>query len=160
MSSESQNFRLATVSPQGVRWLLKRNCSLTPRQLLLAYGVLCGLSLAVSGFFWAMGAVLVLPFAALELLALGVAFVFYARHAADRERIWLEPATLVVEWEDAGRLVRHELTRQRVRVQPVQPRNALVELRAGAQAVHVGRYLRADLREQLARELQLALQTG
>jgi len=40
---------------------------------------------------------MVLPFTCLEVLALGVAFFVYARHAADYERIVLAPRRLVVE---------------------------------------------------------------
>jgi hypothetical protein len=44
----------------------------------------------VGTFFWFQGAVLILPFAWLELAAVGVAFVVYARHAADGEHILLQ----------------------------------------------------------------------
>ncbi len=42
--------------------------------------------LVASLLVWA-GAWLVLPFTGIELLAVGVAFVVYARHAVDYERI-------------------------------------------------------------------------
>lgn len=152
-----QSYRFATVTPQGLCWTLKRNCSLTPAQLLAAYGGLCVSSLSVAALFWSIGAVWVLPFTALELLALAAAFLWYARHAADREQIRLGPSSLVLEWEDGGRVCRHEGARQGVRVRPVTQRNALVALQVAGQTVHVGRFLRPDLREQLAREIRQAL---
>jgi uncharacterized membrane protein len=150
-------YRLATPTARGRTWLLKRNCSITPGQLWVAYGVLAGLSLSIAGFFWWWGAVLVLPFAALELLALGVAFLWYCRHATDRECISLEPSRLVVEWEHGGRLSRHEFPRQWVRVAQGQAATGLIDLSAAGQKIQVGRYVRPDLRPQLARELRLAL---
>lgn len=150
-------YRLASVSPQGVRWDLKRNCSLTPRQLLAAYVGLCGVSLSVAALFWSLGAVLVMPFTALELLALAVAFLWYARHATDREHIDLGPSRLVVEWEQGGQVQRREWARQWVRVAVATPSQALVGLQVAGETVHVGRYLRADLRGQLAREIRHAL---
>ena len=72
-----------------MEWSLKRNCSVTPAQLGWLYASMCVVSLAVAGFFWSQGATLVLPFAVLELIAVAVAFLAYARHAADSERIRL-----------------------------------------------------------------------
>jgi uncharacterized membrane protein len=159
VSSNSQSYRFASHSPEGVVWLLKRNCSLTPRQCALAYGLLACVSLCVAGFFWWFGAVLVLPFAAMELVALALALWWYARHATDREHIRLEPKRLVVEWEHGGQVQRQELVREWVRVSPSLAAGGLVALTAGGQTLEVGRYVRPDLRPQLAREIRVALAT-
>ena len=90
-------LRFATVSGQGLHWLLKRNCSVTPVQLGWVYISLCVLSAGIAGLFWAMGAPLVMPFAGIELAAVGAAFMAYARHATDGERISLTAARLVIE---------------------------------------------------------------
>jgi hypothetical protein len=60
-------FRFASVQDQSIRWFLRRNCSVTPVQLGWLYASLCAVSLGVATFFWFQGAVLVLPFAWLEL---------------------------------------------------------------------------------------------
>ena len=65
------------------------------------YASLCVVSLGIAGFFWVQGAVLVLPFAVAELAAVGFAFLAYARHATDGERISLQGRRLVVELESA-----------------------------------------------------------
>ena len=78
-------FRFATVQGQNIQWFLRRNCSVTPRQLGWLYLSLCIVSLAIGTGFWLQGAKLVLPFAWLELMAVGAAFVVYARHARDGE---------------------------------------------------------------------------
>ena len=101
--------------------------------------------------------ILVLPFAALELIAVGSAFLVYARHATDGERIRLLEGRLVVEWETAGRSSRCEFAREWVRVEPRTDAGQLIEVRGGGQSVRVGRFLRSDLRPLLAREIRQAL---
>jgi uncharacterized membrane protein len=150
-------FRFATVQGQNIRWFLKRNCSATPVQLSRLYGSLCVVSLVIASFCWYQGAVLVLPFAALELAAVGAAFLAYARHASDRETISLEGRQLVVEVENAGHLQRAEFDRDWVRVEPGFSDRSLVELSARGRSVNVGRYLRPELRPVLAQEIRKAL---
>jgi uncharacterized membrane protein len=114
-------------------------------------------SLGIGTIFWFQGAVLILPFAWLELAAVGVAFVVYARHAADGEHILLQGRRLVVELENAGRLERAEFNRDWVRVEPGADDRSLIEVSGQGRRVIVGRYLRPELRPALAREIRLAL---
>jgi len=76
VSQASSVFRFATRSDAGIEWSLRRNCSVTPAQLGALYASLCVVSLGVAGFFWSQGATLVLPFAALELLAVAAVAAF------------------------------------------------------------------------------------
>ena len=153
-------FRFATVSGQNIHWFLKRNCSVTPAQLGWMYVSLCVVSLGIGAFFWFRGALLVLPFAWLELLAVGCAFMVYARHAADGERISLQEGRLVVELENGGRLERAEFSRQWVRIEPTAGDTSLIEVSGQGRSVQVGRYVRPELRGALARELRMALRTA
>jgi len=114
-------------------------------------------SLTIGAFCWFQGAVLVLPFASLELLALGTAFVVYARHALDGERIWLEGSVLVVESENAGEMVRREFQRAWVRIEHAAHGQAMIEICCHGQRLPVGRFVRNELRQRLATELRLAL---
>jgi uncharacterized membrane protein len=148
---------LATVSDEGTRWLLRRNCSVTPGQLGGVFVALSVVSLLVAGFFWFMGAKLVLPFTAIELMALAASFLVYARHATDRECISLRAGRLVVEQELAGKIRRCEFASHGVRIEPKLDGDRLVELRGGGQVVQVGRFLRLDLRPVLATEIRRAL---
>ena len=150
-------FRFATVSGQTIHWFLKRHCSVTPAQLGWAYLSLCALSVAVAGCFWMQGASLVMPFACIELLAVGAAFLMYARHATDGERISLQDGQLVVELETSGRLIRSEFRRDWVRVEPSAGDGSLIELSGQGLKVQVGRYVRPELRAMLAREIRMAL---
>ena len=158
MSQSSNTFRLATESADGLHWTLRRNCSVTPGQLAVTLGALGSLSMAVALFFWFQGALLVLPFAVLELAALTTAFVVYARHAADSERVSLQGGRLIVELETAGSVRRSEFAREWVCIEP-RSHGHLVEVRSGGTSVQVGRYLRPELRPVLAREIRQALKT-
>src|SRR3954464_10154004 len=95
-------FRFATVQGQNIVWFLKRNCSVTPAQLGWFYASLCVVSLAIAAFFLLHGATLILPFAWLELGAVGLAFLVFARPPVAGERISLRARGLVVELEPAG----------------------------------------------------------
>jgi uncharacterized membrane protein len=140
-----------------VVWKLKRNCSLAPRQLLVWYSSLCALSLAVASWFWWLGARMVMPFAWMELLALGAAMLVYARHAADNESIALCGDSLTVEHASGNRVERVEFQPRSVRVERKEDDGSLVELSCQGRRVAVGRYVRPELRRQLADELRMAL---
>ncbi|MFM2075407.1 MAG: hypothetical protein RJB34_1712 [Pseudomonadota bacterium] len=155
--SPERPLRMAQRCGDTLQWQFKRNCSVTPRQLALVYALLCLISLTVAVFFWFMGATLVMPFTALELVAVAVAFVVYARHATDRERIELSAHRLVIEQERAGRVSQVSFNRAWVRVAPRSKPDALIEVSEGAQRVHCGHHIRLDLRDQVAQEIRLAI---
>ncbi|HYF18258.1 MAG TPA: DUF2244 domain-containing protein [Ramlibacter sp.] len=151
-------FRFATVQGQAIVWFLKRNCSVTPAQLGWFYASLCVVSLGIGIFFWVQGATLILPFAWLELGAVGLALLVYARHAADGERISLTGRHLVVELESAGQLQRTEFDPEWVRVEPRHGGRSLIEVSGrGGRTVRVGRFVRPELRPLLAQEIRSAL---
>jgi uncharacterized membrane protein len=160
---QAPEFRFATVpvpgrhSQDAVQWLLKRHCSLKPSQLGWFYLSLCVLSMVIAGFFWAQGATMVMPFAWLELVVVGAAFLVYARHAGDGERIVLQGGQLVVELETAGRTQRAEFNRAWVRVEPRYGNGSLIEVSGQGRSVQVGRHVRPELRPALAREIRFAL---
>lgn len=54
---------------------------MSPAGLAVAFAALAAITLAIGAGFAMIGAWLVLPFAGLEVLMLGVAFVVYARRA-------------------------------------------------------------------------------
>src|SRR3954453_16961502 len=90
-SASPLRFGAAGSGDSSVQWLLRRNCSMTPTQLVAFYLSLSAWSLAIAGAFWWRGATLVMPFAGVEILAVGAALLVYARHAGDRERVILSP---------------------------------------------------------------------
>ncbi|MBJ7257872.1 MAG: DUF2244 domain-containing protein [Akkermansiaceae bacterium] len=154
---DSPVFHFAKVQDARISWEFRRNCSVTPGQLAASFVLISLVSLTIGAFCWFQGAVLVLPFASLELLAVGTAFVVYARHALDGERIWLESNVVVVESENAGEVVRREFQRAWVRIEQVAHGQAMIEICCHGQRVPVGRFVRKELRQRVAAELRLAL---
>jgi uncharacterized membrane protein len=141
----------------SVQWLLKRNCSLAPRQLVWFYVVLSAVSLGIAGLFWLHGATLVMPFASLEVLAVGIALLAYARHASDAENIRLQGGVLTVEQVSGSHTERVEFRPDWVRVEPEHGDGSLIELSGQGRKIVVGRFVRPELRRQLADELRWAL---
>ncbi len=144
-------------SAQQQEWLLKRNCSLAPRQLAVIFGSLATVSLAIAAGFAAMGAWLVVPFACIEVLALGAAFVVYARHAADYERIVLCRDCLLVETCRGDRLRREQCAPAWTRVEYGGSRRELIGLVAAGRRIDVGRFVPESERPDLARQLRRQL---
>jgi uncharacterized membrane protein len=147
--------------PQGeraaLRWVLKRNCSITPRQLTMVYLSLCAVSIGLGLAFWSQGAPFVLAFAGLELVLVGLALLVYARHAADRETVTLDAGELRVE-QCVGRQVQHAAFRAEwLSVEPAKAQGSLVALAGQGRRVLVGRHLRPELRAAFAQELRQAV---
>jgi uncharacterized membrane protein len=141
----------------SMQWLLKKNRSMAPRHLFGVYAFLFILSLGIAVGFWRLGAPLVLPFTGLELLALGAALLVYARHAADGEDIRLDRDTLTVVCTDGSRVERVEFVPAWVRVEPEHGDRSMIELSGQGRCIAVGRFVRPELRRQLAEELRWAL---
>ncbi len=147
---------VASASDFGL--IVKRNCSISPRDLswlLVSIALLtCGIGLA---FAW-LGAWPILPFAGLETVALGAAFFLNGRHAADYERIAMRAGRVVVEMREADRVSRHEFGANRVRVREhVRGREYRVTLLARDEEIEIGRHWDAERRQGLARTLRREL---
>ena len=152
-------WRFAREQDKPLAWLfeLRRNLSLSPRQLLTAYALLSTLSLIVAAGFWSQGVLVVGLFTGLALLAVGVAMLLVARHARDRETITLTPGELSVEQFVGPAVLRTSFRAEWVRVEPAADDGSLVELSGEGRMVRVGRHVRPELRVELAQELRRAL---
>ena len=137
--------------------MLRRNCSVTPAQLAGLYISLCIVSLGIAGGFWLHGAKMIMPFAWIELLMVGAAFLVYARHATDGEHSVLHDRQLVVEQTHAGKLHRAEFNREWVRIEPQTDDRSLIEVSCQGRSVRIGRHIRPELRPALAKEIRMAL---
>lgn len=138
-------------------WHLSRNCALAPRQLLGAYAVACALAMSIAMALHQYGATYVLPFALLEVLALGVALLVFARHATDREFIGLSDSTLRVERHRAGRVETVEFDPRWVRIEPQRHDLSLIRLSGQGRSIDVGQHVQPAWRRQLASEFRWAL---
>lgn len=139
----------------GSSLLLKRNCSISPGGMLRVFALLALASLGIATAFALLGAWLVLPFAGLEVVALGVAFVVNARHATDFERIEIASGRLTVEIGEADRVARYVVDPRvaRLRLEKDEGYGARVVLRVPGGDVEVGRHLDAETRVEFATEL-------
>lgn len=147
------------VEPDQAHWVLKRNCALSPRQLGCCFGALALLTVSISTLFALQGAWVLLPFAGLEATALGVAYVVYARHAGDYDRIEMDRERVVVECASGGETARVEWQSGWVRVAYDGGRREPIRLVAAGREVAVGRFVPDGRKEQLVRELRASLAT-
>ena len=138
-------------------WLMKRNCSVSPRQFVCFYVSLAAFSLLIALVLVLRGAWLVLPFTGIDLLAVGVAFAIYARHAVDYERIRLFPNRLVVEQVSAERVTQFEFNPRWVRVEPGATPRDRIKLVSRGEAITIGLHLAQYRRAQFADELRMWL---
>ena len=140
-------------------WHLQRNCSMSPRQTGLAYGLLAVFVLAIGLAFALAGAWFVLVFAMLENLAVACALLHYARHAADVEHIALSEQCLLVERIEAGRSSQVVLEPCWTRIALPSRRRQLIALDARGVRVEVGAFVSEEVREQVALDLRRALRS-
>lgn len=139
----------------GLRYF-RRRCSSYDRCLMLVvFGSLVFFSLAVSLVFAVLGAWLIIPFAGLEIAALGVAAGWACRRSTDFERLALEGDRIVVETGDRGSVQRFEFNRCWARL--VTASDGSVALRSHGREIVIGRYCGDEGREALARELRSRL---
>lgn len=160
----ASSYREGDVPPNpstGQRqWLLRRNCSLSPRQMGAAFAVLCLMSLTVAAIFIALGVWAILLFTVLELAAVAAAFLCYARHAADYELIVLSQGSLLVRTVLGGREAQVRLDPDFIRIEMPRRHGDLIHLRTREAAVAVGYFATEKKRRELADELRRELQGG
>lgn len=82
---------------QGFRLVLSPNRSISWRNLVLFYLLMCLLALAVGLFFAVQGLWLVLPFSGLEMFALGIALYVVSRQTNQRQVITFDRARVRIE---------------------------------------------------------------
>ena len=135
--------------------LLKRNCSMSPGGMLRLFALLALVSLGIAAGFAIAGAWLVLPFAGLEALALGAAFLVNARHATDFERIEVSTGRLTVEVAEADRVTRYVFDPRaaKLRLEKDEGYGARLLLRTPGRDVEIGRHLDAEARVEFAAEM-------
>ncbi|MGA0993361.1 MAG: DUF2244 domain-containing protein [Burkholderiaceae bacterium] len=137
-------------------WELKRNCSLSPYQLLGLFASMACVSMGVA-LAWAwQGNWPILPFAVLECLALGLAFMFYCRHAQDRERVVVTPSELQVDDHSGSKVVRLSFSRIGLRVK-LDEVTGLIAIQSQGQESRIGRFLTRPQRQQFLKDLLRAL---
>ena len=139
------------------RWVFRQNCSLTPKQLMVWYFSLFAVSFAIAGGFWLMGLWIVIPFAGLEMLLVAIAFLYYARHATDFDKIELKPGALVIERVRAGKQERFELNPAWTRVEFEAQHKSPLILKCRSMELRLDRFIEDRLKPALVRDMKLAI---
>ena len=137
------------------------NSSLTAECKLLTFAAIGLISLIIALFFAFMGAWFVLPFAGLELLALGYAFYFVHCHSCDYERIIIVNDQLSVETRSYKTLSQTSFNRHWVRVFLKPSPNGDQQLYLGSHGKEVmfGHYFMTS-KQRIALANQLKQQVG
>lgn len=143
------------------QFLIRPNQSLSCKGAMVFVVFMCCASFAVAGWFAALGAWMVLPFAGLEMLVLGIGVYACFNDGCREERITLS--------EDELRVERTQRRKNQVWVfQPYWARVVMwrdvkswypsrLFIRSHGRAVEVGSWLTEIEREQLATDLRHAL---
>jgi uncharacterized membrane protein len=139
-------------------WNLRRNCAIAPRQLGFFYAILCATSFAVAIGFTLRGAWFVLLFAVLEMSAVAIAFLIYARHATDREHIAMLDDYLLVELIQAQEVRQFKLDLRSIRIAVQETNKGLINIEALGTRVEVGQFLTEWKRREFVLELRQELQ--
>ena len=125
------------------------------------FASLCVVSFAMAFAFAALGAWLVLPYSALEMAVLYLAFRWFERHAADWERVSVCGERVILERDRAGVYTRREFNRFWARVE-LEPSGGSIRpprltLRIAAERESFGDALAAEERVAVAQALRRAL---
>ena len=136
----------------------RRITSFHARDCALVFGLLALFSLVVATVFAALGAWLILPFAGIEAFVLYLAYAWIDRHAQDCERLTICGDAVALAVCDGGNTREYAFNRAWARlVVGGSARDARLVLRSHGREVEVGRYLDANGRLALARELKARL---
>ncbi len=136
-------------------WLLKKNCTLSPKQFGSAISFVGGLSLIISVVWAFKGVWVILPFAFLECVGLLLAFLVYSRHATDFERVILTKSELFVEREIGGFNKKTKIPRSWISARfERNERGGLIFFRSGRVELNVGQFVSIKKRELFFDEIK------
>jgi uncharacterized membrane protein len=142
-------------------WLMRRNCSFTPKQVGIFYLSMVCFSGLITTYFWWIGAWMVVPFTVIELSVLGIALLIYARHARDYEKITLQNSELIIELNLGYKKSLTQWNAPWVRVRDPESlydrKKDLVILESRDQTILIGQFILAEKRHDLAKEIRQAL---
>lgn len=134
-------------------YIARRNNSLSSSARLLVFGLILTVSLGIAAAFSIVfGAWPIMPFAGIEMVVLYLAFRYVDRHAGDYERITIRGDRVAVEVCEGADVQRFELHRSWAQV-VCEGEGARIALRSHGRSIEVGRHLRDEERQRMAREL-------
>jgi uncharacterized membrane protein len=126
------------------RWQMRRNCALTPKQLLQFYIVLVCLSLTVAVGFFLAGVWVIPIFTAVELAAVTLGFLIYCRHALDCETIEIDGKRLIVKKFIGYKERVYEFNSQWAKIEPPIEGAKVFYISQSNLRVELGQFLRLE----------------
>jgi len=126
------------------RWQMRRNCALTPKQLLQFYIVLVCLSLIVATGFFLAGVWMIPIFTGLELTAVTLGFLIYCRHALDSETIEIDGKRLIVKTFIGYRESVYEFNSQWAKIELPMEGGKVFHISQSNLRVELGQFLRPE----------------
>ena len=135
-------------------WLMKRNCSFSPKQVGGFYISIVGFSLLVAGYFYLIGAWMILIFTSIEILAVTIALYIYTRHALDYEKITISGKQLLFERSWGGKIEQHEFNTIWTKLVRSDSTGKDLVLKTSAKEVPIGFFVGTNEREQFGKELE------
>ena len=153
-------YQLAADSREKT-FVISPNQSMSWRELQVAFAVIAVVTLGIAGFFAWHGLTLVLPFAGLELLALGIALYVTAWRGGIREVITIDDDYIIYESGRKEPDNRYSMQRQWARVVLKKPWAAWhpsrLFIRSHGKEIEIGRFLNEEERQGLAQVLTRAI---
>ena len=139
------------------RWQMRRNCSLTPKQLLQFYIALVCLSLIVATGFFLAGVWVISIFTALELSAVTIGFLIYCRHALDSETIEIEDKRLLIKKCIGHKETLYEFNTQWAKIEPPIQGSKIFKISQADLQVELGQFIRHEQQLALIAQLRACL---
>ena len=134
-------------------WLMKRNCSFSPKQVGLFYLSIVSFSLLVAGYFLLIGVWMIIIFTSIEILALTIALYVYSRHALDYEKITIVGKQLMVERSWGGKVQIDEFNTVWTKLIHKKDGRRDLVLATSTKELPIGYFVLANQQEQFERDL-------
>ena len=97
---------------------------------------------------------MILPFTLIELTALGIALLIYARHALDYESIAIDGNVLTVEKNIGGKLERDEFNSKWLQLKQEEYGKRLIRIEQSDKELPIGIFVPVDARPQFYQDLR------
>jgi uncharacterized membrane protein len=140
------------------RWQMRKNCALTPRQLLNFYLALVFISLVVATGFFLAGIWMISIFTALEISAVTIGFLIYSRHALDSETVEIEDKRLLVKKCIGHQETVYEFNTQWAKIEPPVAGSKTFNISQSQLRVELGQFIRHE--QQIALIAQVRAHLG
>ena len=113
---------------------------------------------------------MIIPFACIELLVLGIALLIYSRHATDYEKITIQDGMMHIEIVNGSKKIEKKWPLLWLRIRtPIfskdtklskDPKNNLVTIEHADESIYVGSYTLREKRKELADKIRRARELG